>query len=132
MTKFKSQDVKISWFSWGIFFKGDEKLFIQKQPPEVFKKKSYLLKFPNIHRKPPVLDHFLIKLQTFRPAILLKRNSNTDVSYEYCKIFKNTYFEEHLRTPASGWSTLKWYTYIVWRRVENGWFCILHFDCLIS
>ena len=36
-----------------------------------------------------------------RPATLLKTDSNTGVSSEYCEIFKNTYFEEHLRTPAS-------------------------------
>ena len=40
---------------------------------------------------------FLIKLQGLRPAILLKRDSTQVFSCEYCEIFKNTYFEEHLR-----------------------------------
>ena len=31
---------------------------------------------------------------------LLKRDSNM-FSSEYCEIFKNTYFEQHLRTAAS-------------------------------
>ena len=31
---------------------------------------------------------------------LLKKDTNTSVSYEYCEILKNTYFEEHLRTFA--------------------------------
>ena len=31
-----------------------------------------------------------------------KRDSGTGVSYEFCKIFKNTFFTEHLRTIASG------------------------------
>ena len=43
---------------------------------------------------------FLIKLQVIRPAALLKRDSNTNVSCEYCEIFRNTYFEEHLQTAA--------------------------------
>ena len=37
----------------------------------------------------------------FNNATLLKRVTNTGVSCEYCEIFKNIYFEEHLRTAAS-------------------------------
>ena len=40
-------------------------------------------------------------LQVLRPATLLKRDSNT-LPCEICEIFKNTYFEEHLRMAASG------------------------------
>ena len=29
------------------------------------------------------------------------------LSCEVCETFKNTYFEEHLRTTASGWGSLK-------------------------
>ena len=32
--------------------------------------------------------------------VLLKMDSNTGVSCQYCKIFKNTYFEEHLPMAA--------------------------------
>ena len=39
---------------------------------------------------------FLIKLQSFRPAALLKRDSKTGVFCEHWEIFKNTYFEERL------------------------------------
>ena len=39
--------------------------------------------------------------ESCRPANLLKRDSNTVLSSEYCEIFKNTYFEEHLLTAAS-------------------------------
>ena len=28
-------------------------------------------------------------------------------SSEYCKIFKNTYFEKHMRTAASEWKNIK-------------------------
>ena len=59
------------------------------------------------------LSLFLIKLQAFKPATLLKRDSNTrpatllkgdpnpGVFCEYCEIFKNTYFKKHLQTAAS-------------------------------
>ena len=50
-------------------------------------------------------------------ATLLKKKSSTQVfSFEYCKIFKNTYFEEHLRTAASEF------------RIENP----LNFDYLVQ
>ena len=44
---------------------------------------------------------FLIKLQAFKHVTLLKGNSNTGVFLWCCKIFKNSYFGEHLRTTAS-------------------------------
>ena len=36
-----------------------------------------------------------------RPATLLKETPTKVFSSEYCEIFKNTYFEENLRTTAS-------------------------------
>ena len=38
---------------------------------------------------------FLIKLQAFRP------DSKRDSICEYCKVFKNIFFEEHLQTVTS-------------------------------
>ena len=35
------------------------------------------------------------------PATLSKRDSDAGVFCEYCKIFKNNYFEKHLRTTTS-------------------------------
>ena len=43
---------------------------------------------------------FLIKLQAFRHAIYEKETVTQVFSYEYCEIFKNTYFEKHLRTAT--------------------------------
>ena len=41
-------------------------------------------------------------VEFFRPANLLIRDSITQVfSCEHCKIFKNTFFEKHLRTAVS-------------------------------
>ena len=61
---------------------------LQRQPPDMFCKKSSS-KFHIIHRKTRVLE---------TPTRVF--------SCEYCKNFKNTYFEEHLRTTASVTKTL--------------------------
>ena len=54
-----------------------------------------------MHRKTPVLESLFKKLQTFRSGTLLKRDFIKKVfSCEYCEIFKNTYFEEHLQTTT--------------------------------
>ena len=47
----------------------------ETQSPEVFYKDRCSENFCNIHRKTPVLQSLFNK--AFRPAILLKRNSNT-------------------------------------------------------
>ena len=52
----------------------------------MFYKKAVLKKFTIIHRKTPVLESFF-------PTQVL--------SCEYYEIFKNTYFEKHLRMAAS-------------------------------
>ena len=44
---------------------------------------------------------FLVKLQDCGPATLLKRDSKRGVFRKYCEIFKNIFFEKHLRTAAS-------------------------------
>ena len=41
-----------------------------------------------------------IKLQTSRPVNFLKRTQAQVRSCKYCEIFKNTYFEKHLRTTC--------------------------------
>ena len=44
---------------------------LKKEPPQVFYKKNCLSKFRNIHRKTPLLESFLIKLQAL--GLLKKR-----------------------------------------------------------
>ena len=44
---------------------------------------------------------FLIKLQDFKSATFLKRDSNTGASCGYCKFFKNSFFIAHLRRRSS-------------------------------
>ena len=50
--------------------------YFQKQPPEVFCKKDSPKDFANFTEKHLCWNLFLIKLQAWRPATLLKRNSN--------------------------------------------------------
>ena len=54
-------------------------LGLQMQPPEVFCKKAVLKTFVIFTGKHFCWGLFLIKLQAFRPATLLKRNFNTGV-----------------------------------------------------
>ena len=70
------------------------------QPPEVFCKSRCSLKFRKLYRKAPVLESVFNKVAGLETATLLKRHSNTDFSSEVCKIFRSTYFKEHLRTTA--------------------------------
>ena len=69
-------------------------LKLKKQPPEMFYKEAVAKNFAIFAGKHLYWSLFLIMLQTFRPASLLKINSNTI-------LFKNTCFKEHLRTTAS-------------------------------
>ena len=59
----------------------------------------------NIHRKIPDLENSensRILIKKPESEFLYNKVLPTQVfSGEYCKIFKNTYFEEHLRTAAS-------------------------------
>ena len=54
--------------------------YVQKQPPEVFfNKKGVLKNFANLTEKHLCWSLFLIKMEAWGPATLLKRDSNTDV-----------------------------------------------------
>ena len=63
--------------------------FFRSNHQNCFMKKSVLKIFCNIHRKVSELQPY----QEETPTQMF--------SSEYCKIFKNTYFEEHLLTTAS-------------------------------
>ena len=58
-------------------------------------------------------------MQVFRSAILLKRDFSQVCNYEIFEIFKNTYFEEYLRTTASAVSSLCLYVHYLRHRFIN-------------
>ena len=70
--------------------------YIQKQSPTSVLQAKCSSKYWKL---PPVLVSFLIKLQVWglRPMIHEKKTLALVFSCEFCKIFKNTYFVEHLR-----------------------------------
>ena len=63
--------------------------FFRSNHQNCFMKKGVLKNFCNIHRK-------VAELQPYQEETPTRMFSS-----EYCKIFKNTYFEEHLLTTAS-------------------------------
>ena len=75
---------------------------LQEQPPEVFYKKSVLKNFAMFsYRKAHVLESQKKKYIPEDLQLHLKKAPTQLLSCEYCEIFKNTYFEEHLQTTAS-------------------------------
>ena len=74
---------------------------IRSSHPEMICEKDVLKYFAKFTGKHLRWSLFLIKLQTLVLATLNKKDSNTGVFCEFCKIFENTYFEEHLQAAAS-------------------------------
>ena len=54
----------------------------------------------NIHRKTPVLESLFNKVAGLKACNYIKETPTQVFSCEYYKIFKNTYFEKHLRAAA--------------------------------
>ena len=84
--------------------------FAQKQPAEVFSEKRCSRKFRDIHRKNLCWSLFLVKLQTFRPSTLVRRDFNIGIFLwvlrNFCGYFRNTQFEKVLRTASSVFNLL--------------------------
>ena len=74
---------------------------VKKQPSEVFyMKKVFLKTFQNSQENTCARVSFVTYLQA--SCKFVKKETLTQVfSCEFCKIFKNTFFAEHLRTVAS-------------------------------
>ena len=74
--------------------------FVQRLPPEVFCKKSVLINFTEYIRKHLCQSFFFNKVAGQRPVTLLEKSFPQVSSSEFCEIFKNTFFIEHLRMSA--------------------------------
>ena len=68
---------------------------------DVIQKKTLLKTFTIFTGKHLCWSLFLIKLQVLRPVTHLKETPTPVFSCKCSKIFKNTQFEEHLRTADS-------------------------------
>ena len=75
--------------------------YFQKQHPGCSKKEVVFKNFAMFSVKLLFCTLFLIKACYWIPATLLKKTPTQVFFSEYCVIFKNTYFEEHLRMAAS-------------------------------
>ena len=73
-------------------------LALQKQPPEVFLKKACSSKFRKIHKKVPVTGLQIYWKETLAQVFFC----------EFCKVFKKTFFTEHLRVDDSRIMLLLW------------------------
>ena len=61
--------------------------------------KKLFLRFHNVHKKKTGLESLFNK---FSGRQVYLKKIPTRFSCEYCEVFKNTNFEQHLRTAASG------------------------------
>ena len=81
---------------------------------------------------------FLINIQAWRPATLLKRDSNIGVFCEICEIFHNTFLCRTHAVAASG--NISWTVSLLHLRIMNGiisWYvltpqCLFHFITCVS
>ena len=74
----------------------------QKQPPEVFYKKGILKNFAKFTEKDLRQSLFFNKVAGY--SFIKKETIAQMFSCEFCEIFKNTFFTEHLR-----WLLLKYF-----------------------
>ena len=72
----------------------------QKQPPEVFCKKGILRNFAKFTGNHLCQSLYFNKIADLRPATLDSGTLAQVFSCEFCKIFKNNFFTEHLSTTA--------------------------------
>ena len=72
---------------------------LQKQPPEVFYRKT----FHNIYRKTHALESLFNRVvgAGLKVCNCIKRDFNQGFFCEYCENFKSTYFQGNLQTTAS-------------------------------
>ena len=73
----------------------------QKQPIAVLCKKTVFKNVAIFKGKHLFWSLFLINLQDFRAATLLKKTPAQSFYCDYCEIFKTIYFEDYMRTAAS-------------------------------
>ena len=67
--------------------------------------KKCFQKYRITHKKTPMLELLINKVWSLQPSSLLNMRLHTALSYESCKIFKYTFFIEHVQVTLSvGWA----------------------------
>ena len=79
-------------------FHADVQPYFRSSHQRCFIKKGDIKNFTKINRKTPMPEPLLLKLHACK---YIKKDSDTSVPSEFCKVFQSTYFIEHLRTTAS-------------------------------
>ena len=105
-----------------IFAKGFICKFLYAVVQRCFLNKAFLKILQNCQENTcagtPALECLFNKVAYGRPVTLLKKNSTREVSTECCKIFKSTYFVEHMRGAVLCMAIL-WYHFCSdWRRIS--------------
>ena len=116
------------------WLKGAQTAVLEKQPPVEFYKKSCSEKLRKINSKTCARASFLMKLQA-SCNFINKETLAQGFSCEFCEIFKNTFFTEHLWTTASGsgrlsfkstFSSLLHFPFVFHLIYEYFWNSVLH------
>ena len=90
----------------------------------MFCKKDVLWNFAEFIGKHLCQSLFYNKVAALRPAILLKKENLVQVFYcEFCEIFKNTFFTEHL--PATAYVFYSVFDSVDWILLKKLPWCIL-------
>ena len=71
---------------------------MQKQPPEVFRRKCFFFKFRKFYRKTPMLEYLFNKV---RKNVAIKRLQHRCFPVKFAKFLRTLTFEEHLPKTAS-------------------------------
>ena len=104
LSSFKEDCCEILLLRWQSVFLKITYFHAQKQPPEVFLfyKKGVLRNFARFTEKHLCQSLFLLKFIRPQACNFIKKETLTQVfSCEFCEIFKNSLFTEHLQATAS-------------------------------
>ena len=85
----------------------------------------------NSHRRSSIEKAALKSFTIFTGKYFIKIRLPTRVlPYEYCEIFKNICFEEHLQTAASFWMLYKGNTYVLFKSCIHSTFMLKNIEAV--
>ena len=102
----------------------------QKRLPEGILVKKCSKKVLKIHMKTPASEFFFNKVGALHPATSLRRDSDTGVSGEFCKLFQNALFAEYVRRLLLCGISLSSCFYNCLYPYADLIFCLLHYQAI--